>query len=47
MNTRKIKIENIPAILWGELSDKIYILCKGEIIYGKNSSFNTCSVSYA
>lgn len=31
MNTRKINIENIPAILWGELSDKIYIFVHGKM----------------
>ncbi len=31
INTRKINIGNIPAILWGESSDKIYIFVHGKM----------------
>lgn len=31
INTRKIEIENIPVILWGEPSDNIYIFVHGKI----------------
>ncbi len=32
INTRKINIGNIPAILWGESSDKIYIFVHGKML---------------
>lgn len=31
INTRKIEIENIPVILWGEPSDNIYIFVHGKM----------------
>lgn len=31
INTRKIEIENIPALLWGKPSDKIYIFVHGKM----------------
>lgn len=31
INTRKIEIENIPAIVWGKPSDKIYIFVHGKM----------------
>lgn len=31
INKRKIEIENIPAVLWGESSDKVYIFVHGKM----------------
>lgn len=31
INTRKLEIENIPGLLWGEPSDKIYIFVHGKM----------------
>jgi alpha-beta hydrolase superfamily lysophospholipase len=32
INMRKIEVGNIPSILWGELSDKIYIFVHGKML---------------
>ena len=31
MKTTKIKINNIPAIIWGEESDKVYLFVHGKM----------------